>query len=497
MRPGQVRPTLRLVFLLARSGWSEVATRSVAGTGIAVAVVGALRGRNAALCGLAGATVAGLVAAPLAIARAARAIKNPPKRQEAARPVGSEPTPDVRLERFRNPIAAARLGDGVAVPEGLRTMEIESSDGTVDALVRSGRRYRWVRAVEVGALAGEPNTARQGGPSAAINDRLPEEGSVWLVPSARYHVLELGPLSESLSRAGAKWAFVCQGDPGAGLATEIGRWSREYFVIDGADAVRDGEPRALVLMNDWGAYAGLVAAAKAHSVPTFAKVEGAQDFDNRDTLRRTLPYRTADYVMCQGAYDKRHVGDRGVVVGSCRLEGLLALADAGLKETPIRGRTVANFNFSYGTREYAAGRWLNRVDQACRGAGMSLAVSVHPAVQTPAGFDRCLFPLAFELERADFFVTRSSTALFDAVALGTNVAYFNPHREKCWIDLAFADVVPRIARTRDLSVWLRQDGAELAAAQAPRRRAWLAETFLSIDSTPSEDRMAALVLGAS
>lgn len=278
----------------------------------------------------------------------------------------------------------------------------------------------------------------------------------------------------------------------------MSRWASDYHELNDLTPLRRALPRAIILMNDWGIHAELIREARSLSITTFAKVEGGQDFDNRDTLRRTLPYRNADYVMCQGIYDKTHVGERGVVVGSCRLEDLIALADTGLKEAVQERYVVANYNFSYGTREYAAPSWLASVVTACDAAAMELAVSVHPAVTTPTMHKTCAFPLAFELERAAGFVTRSSTALFDAAALGTPVAYFNPHRERCWEDLTFDASVPRITTDSGLTAWLVERTASRGSDGGVRgSRAWLLDCFLSVDDVPCERRMADVIISAT
>jgi hypothetical protein len=487
----------RLLLLLMRSGWLGdgwliVGVSSVLGGVIASVSISAVTGLLFALC------IGALAAAGVGVAsawRAASAVRNPPPRNEMPPDVAS-PVHELSYATYRNPLAAAALGAGARLPPTLTGHDVDSTDGSFDRLLAAGLSFRSRRPVELRDERPDRAPLQVAVPSPAP---LPPADAVWLLPSARYHVKELGPLSAELSSAAVPWSFVCLAAPGQGLINEMSRWASDYHVLgDVMATLRHAHPRAIVLMNDWGIHAELVQEARAKSIATFAKVEGGQDFDNRDTLRRTLPYRNADHVMCQGLYDKAHVGERGVTVGSCRLEDLIVLAETDFKEPARERYVVANYNFSYGTREYAATGWLASVRRACETAGVELAVSVHPAVTPPAEYATCAFPLAFELERAACFVTRSSTALFDAAALGTPVAYFNPHRERCWKDLAFDASVPRLATESKLSAWLSEHTSPRGSGTAIQGgRAWLLDHFLSVSDVPCERRMAELVISAT
>ncbi|HTB50465.1 MAG TPA: hypothetical protein VK701_05760 [Solirubrobacteraceae bacterium] len=498
MAPSTQRSSLiRLLLLLVRSGWLRADWLTVSVPAILGGVIAGLAISPAA--GLLFALCIGVFAAAgvcmASVWRAANTVRNPPPRNEMP-PDVANPVHDLSYSTYRNPLAAAELGAGARLAPTLAGHDVDSTDGSFDRLLAAGLSFRSKRPVELRNERPDRASLQMSVPAPAP---LPPANAVWLLPSARYHVKELGPLSAELSSAAVLWSFVCLAAPGQGLINEMSRWASDYHVLgDVMATLRQADPRAIVLMNDWGIHAELVHEARARSIVTFAKVEGGQDFENRDTLRRTLPYRNADHVMCQGPYDKAHVGERGVTVGSCRLEDLIALAETDLKEPARERYVVANYNFSYGTREYAAAGWLASIRRACETAAVELAVSVHPAVTPPAGYATCAFPLAFELERAACFVTRSSTALFDAAALGTPVTYFNPHRERCWKDLAFDTSVPELATESKLSAWL----AEHASPPGPgtgvqRGHDWLLDHFLNVSDVLCERRMAELVISAT
>lgn len=472
----------RLAWLLARGGWRRHYSGLVAGAGVAGGAlgrrshVGAVAGA-ASLAGLAGAGLAALAAY-----RTAREVQNPPTRREAPRTVAAAPEDFTAL---RNPTAGRGSSAARLLPPHLRGVDVDSTDGSYDALLANGRTVSTLTAAD--AQRGlPPRTARLPGQTKSV-----PEGAVWLVPAARYHLHELGPLARELRRRGVPTVFAPISVPSGGLLAEMGKWTDTFRVLTSDVLGGSLRPRALLFMNDWGVHADVVSAARTASVPTFAKVEGTQDFHNVDTPRRTMPYTSVDHVLCQGPFDLRHRPERGVVVGSSRLEALIALAELSLREAPTPGYVVANLNFSYGTRHYAARPWLRAATSAAEAASKSLRVSVHPAVEPPKGTALCEFPLAYELERASALVTRSSTALFDAAALGTPVVYFNPHRERCWRDLPFDGDVPEIRRESTLREWLS------SPSNGEWSRRWLLKHYLSAEAQPSEVRAADVILANS
>ena len=286
------------------------------------------------------------------------------------------------------------------------------------------------------------------------------EGAVLLVPQVRYHVDELGPLADELRARGVPVAFMptaVQGRLGEALRdqvlTELSKYTDSVLPWDPA-LPRRHRLAGVVVLNDWGTTRELVITAQAAGVPTFAKVEGVQDFSDRDTGRDRRPYRTSDVVLAQGPNDVRALPGTDVhVVGSTRLEKVLQ----GPAST--RQRFVAiNVNFTYDVLVDQANDWLSGAVEACRSAGLGYVICPHPA-QYRDRIDPALVrghiatePLRAVLLRAGMLVTRFSSVLFESIARGVPVVYHNPHDELAWHgQLSAEDALPITTSAADLA----------------------------------------------
>ena len=99
----------------------------------------------------------------------------------------------------------------------------------------------------------------------------------------------------------------------------------------------------VVTLNDWGRLQRVISVANDAGIPTFAKVEGVQDFDDADTGRVRRPYRTAAVILGQGENDAQALpGQHVAVVGSSRLERIWN-APAVLPGSDV----LVNLNFTY------------------------------------------------------------------------------------------------------------------------------------------------------
>lgn len=225
----------------------------------------------------------------------------------------------------------------------------------------------------------------------------------------------------------------------------------------------------LVVRNDWGPSRVLVEAARDAGVLTVGWVEGVQDFDDVDTGRIRRPYRTVDRVFSLGEYDRRILA-RDVptdIVGSERLWRRWSSPPTSA-ELPL----LANVNFTYGVKSGSRRGWTRDVIRSARGAGLDLRLTRHPAdrgwygrrLEMGGGTD-VLLPQTARL------VSRFSTAILDALALGVEVVYHNPHGERV---TTFSDAAP-IVTTTDRAA-LRLEVAR--PAREPRLNRTLASDFL-------------------
>jgi len=211
-------------------------------------------------------------------------------------------------------------------------------------------------------------------------------------------------------------------------------------------------------MKDWAGYGEVVAAARAAGIPTFAKVEGAQDFADTDTPYARDAYRSADHILCQGQIDfDALVGSRHIV-GSSRLERIRQAPVLPIESDFV----VINLNFTYGVLEEERALWIDSAVEACVSLRVPYAVALHPAERRTTRVPRATaVPISRLLVRASALVSRFSTVPFEAMARGVPFVYHNPHGEKV---ATFADGGSAFRTTTS--------AGELAAAIEESRSWW-------------------------
>jgi len=247
---------------------------------------------------------------------------------------------------------------------------------------------------------------------------------VLLLPGAAYHLPEIMALADALHARGIPSRISVGDAHWPRIATGLAWYERPVFKLP--DPARIDEVAAVVTMKDWAGYGVLVEAANACGIPTFAKVEGAQDFEDIDTPYRREAYRTARHILCQGANDYAALeGDRHIV-GSTRLERLwLAPAEPIVDDT-----AVINVNFTYGVMTEERKAWLDTAIAGCEAAGAPYVLAMHPAEKRQRFHPRATtVPIARLLLRAGVLISRFSTVPFEAMARGVPFIYHNPHGE--------------------------------------------------------------------
>lgn len=250
-----------------------------------------------------------------------------------------------------------------------------------------------------------------------------------LCPASGYHVDELGPLGLVLLDRGWDVRFLVAKRRMPSVRPE---GSAYPFPIDSFtknspphEAIAK-ETAALVALKDWGAYQPLFEIAHASGVPSFAKVEGAQDFEDADVPWQRGPYTTADVILCQGQNDRDSVTGRREIVGNTRLERIWLAPP----REPQGRLVVINLNFTWGVLEDARRSWLESAIEGCERAGLPYLVSLHPDERSqPDDAPVAEEPMSELLKRAAILVSRFSTVPFEAMARGVPFVYHNPHGE--------------------------------------------------------------------
>lgn len=277
-----------------------------------------------------------------------------------------------------------------------------------------------------------------GAPTLGLFGRSTPAGAVVLVAQAAYHLDDYVPTMARLAARSIPSVLACVVPPPSVLRRWRSSWWRHTELMHrgaelgigpvGARTIDDvlASAGAFVVRNDWGPSRTMVEAAGARGVPTIGWVEGVQDFADADTGRARHPYRTVDHVLCLGADDRDQLaGLDTTIVGSQRL-----WARYHGEPTTADGPAVANVNFTYGVLEEARSPWVADVLGAAASTGTPLVLSRHPADRGRRGRRaESSQPVSELLQDAPRLVSRFSTLCYEALAVGVELVYHNPHGE--------------------------------------------------------------------
>jgi glycosyltransferase involved in cell wall biosynthesis len=190
---------------------------------------------------------------------------------------------------------------------------------------------------------------------------------------------------------------------------------------------------AYVVSIDWGKPAeDIVFQARQRGIPVIALYEGIND-DNllhppQPPRRKPLPYRNAEHLLLPGGYyAPLYAKQTASVVGLPHVRKLLD-EPVCFPPTP---RAVINVNFTYGILEDSREQFLMSAIRACEDLGLPYVVSQHPADRgdlaglTPSG--QSVYAC---VKQGTLLISRFSTCVLEALALGKPVIYHNPHGEQ-------------------------------------------------------------------
>lgn len=258
---------------------------------------------------------------------------------------------------------------------------------------------------------------------------------VLFMPHNAYHTFNMSHAVPFLRKAGMECVFVNVDEAyrGEGARKEMERLRLSYLDY-GADILDRLRPDLVVVMNDWGGVVHqTVLEANHRLIPTVAIVEGVQDFEDTHVAhigvgRIRKPYRHAKYALLIGEYDRKFLtGPNTRLMGIPRLEPLL-------KEAPLfpdKPLVAINCNFTYGIYTQQREDWLDSCIQACRQAGLDYVITQHPADDSDlSAYKVTKDPIYNVLRQCTVMVSRFSTVLLEAMALGKPVVYHNLHDER-------------------------------------------------------------------
>lgn len=186
-------------------------------------------------------------------------------------------------------------------------------------------------------------------------------------------------------------------------------------------------PDLVLLCADWAPDAkSLIGWCRILGIPTVCLQESVIDFNDSDGRMRF-----SDQVLLQGEQTLAHLKrERAFITGNPRYEQL------EMRRREKFEHVLANVNFTYGLYEDARTAWVRDVVSACEARGLDLRLSQHPRdTGDLSGFGSKLLKsnagrVHAQLAEADILVTRFSSLVHEAIAMGLRVIYYNPHGER-------------------------------------------------------------------
>lgn len=263
----------------------------------------------------------------------------------------------------------------------------------------------------------------------------PTGPAVTMVAQADYHLYELDRVAAALDGLGIASRIVVPviaWKPMYSRRPTVRRL-RQLVVRSGRiptkpTPIRDliARSSAVLVMNDWGVPRELVELARQAGVPNAALVEGVQDYADVDTGLARHAYQRVDHVFTLGPDSAATLGrERCTPVGS---ERILSLWNEPAK--PAAGHVLINSNFTYGVMQEVRRTWVDGAVGAAEGAGRQWVLSRHTAERGKSRHRVNRQAVDALLKTSSHLVSRFSTVAIDALAIGIELTYHNPHDEQ-------------------------------------------------------------------
>jgi hypothetical protein len=249
---------------------------------------------------------------------------------------------------------------------------------------------------------------------------------VCVLPSNDTHVFLFNPVIEHLSHASVR-VLAEKGEAAEHSLKQLGVPFSELDLSEGAIQPFD----ILISANDWGPLElNVHKAFQKIGKPTACLQESVIRFN--DVVHRM---EWANFPLLQGL----HFLDllpRDVVflTGNPRYEALSP------SELPAQERVLINSNFTYGIFESIRAAWIEDAVNACKSASVDYLIAQHPRDRGELN-DYNVVPssaaVIHQLIRgSSVLISRFSSLIHEALALGRPVVYFNPHGEQMDSSLA-------------------------------------------------------------
>lgn len=271
------------------------------------------------------------------------------------------------------------------------------------------------------------------------------EDAVVMFPETDYHVRNYASIALEMAKLGVK-TLIC--DVSNSGFFKFNRYLSEEEFSDLADQLsrtqiaslhrvdakkhflRFPQARAYVFAIDWGHLRPVLVDAKLRGIPTIAIYEGISDdfLVEPPDARKTLPYRNVDHLLLPGeyyrhVYQKQNVSVTGLPVINRLLQEKYMF--------PERPKALINVNFTYRVLEECRDEFVNSAICACAAAEIPFSLTQHPAdTGNLAPYQAESVSVYDCLKSSTLLISRFSTCILEALAMGKPVIYHNPHKER-------------------------------------------------------------------
>ncbi len=253
---------------------------------------------------------------------------------------------------------------------------------------------------------------------------------VVLFPFNKSNIQDLSIVARELRSIGISAALIDTGSENDRNIREGLRDNADVPVVsrDQFEALRAS---ALVSSIDWAMPFGRpeLERERARGGLTIGIVDGIEDFEDSDYAFKRNAYGTVEYVLLMGTDDRKHLAYKSADTSVVGLPKMWSLFH-DRHPLPRSPRVTINVNFTYGTFEEVRDEWVSAAIAACDSAGLPWIIAQHHA-DHGAFAPEHVSPLGIydTIKESSIVVSRFSTVILEALALGRQVIYFNPHGE--------------------------------------------------------------------
>jgi hypothetical protein len=198
------------------------------------------------------------------------------------------------------------------------------------------------------------------------------------------------------------------------------------------DEIYEPKNGIALFFNDWGMSNKRIRNLRRKGVITIGINEGVNDFLklSEGFTSKVSPYRTCEYVILPGQFDKQFFRDRSEKCFVAGLPMINKLYNESVK-MPTKPLAVINVNFTYGILTHKRDLFIKTAIEGCKKANIDYIITQHPMDYS----DLSEYNLSSEdmydtIRRSSIFISRFSGAIIEALAMGKPCVYHNPHNEQ-------------------------------------------------------------------